>query len=173
MFETHSTTEDNEAGRGTGWLPGLLSETGRAQAAELGARRRDDDLAAVFCSDLDRAVQTLSIAFGGTPTPRLLDWRLRECDYGRLNGTREVGAHASRLPYLDQPYPGGESWRGAVARIGRFLDDLPTRWDGTRVLVVGHVATRWGFDHHLNGAPLERLAREDFDWQPGWEYDIS
>jgi len=31
VFETHSTTEDNEAGRATGWLPGRLSEQGRVQ----------------------------------------------------------------------------------------------------------------------------------------------
>jgi hypothetical protein len=36
VFETHSTTEDNEAGRATGWLPGRLSPRGRAEAAELG-----------------------------------------------------------------------------------------------------------------------------------------
>jgi 2,3-bisphosphoglycerate-dependent phosphoglycerate mutase len=55
VFETHSTTEDNEAGRATGWLPGRLSEQGRAQARELGRRRAGDGIAAVFCSDLRRA----------------------------------------------------------------------------------------------------------------------
>jgi hypothetical protein len=32
VFETHSTTEDNEQGRATGWLPGRLSDRGRLQA---------------------------------------------------------------------------------------------------------------------------------------------
>lgn len=63
VFETHSTTEDNEAGRATGWLPGRLSEQGRAQARELGRRRARDGIAAVFCSDLRRAVQTAELAF--------------------------------------------------------------------------------------------------------------
>jgi len=48
VFETHSTTEDNEAGRATGWLPGRLSEQGRAQARELGRRRAQGGIAAVF-----------------------------------------------------------------------------------------------------------------------------
>jgi len=47
VYETHSTTLDNEAGIATGWLPGELSETGRRQARELGERRRDDGIAAV------------------------------------------------------------------------------------------------------------------------------
>jgi alpha-ribazole phosphatase/probable phosphoglycerate mutase len=29
VFETHSTTVDNEEGRATGWLPGQLSGRGR------------------------------------------------------------------------------------------------------------------------------------------------
>jgi len=48
--------------------------------------------------------------------------------------------------------------------------DLPLRWSGRRVLVIGHVATRWGLEHALLGTPLEDLASRDFDWQPGWEY---
>jgi broad specificity phosphatase PhoE len=71
---------------------------------------------------------------------------------------------------LLRPYPGGESWRQAVARVARFLDDLPSRWDGQRVLVIGHMATRWALDHVLGGMPLEDLAAADFAWRPGWEY---
>jgi broad specificity phosphatase PhoE len=174
VYETHSTTLDNEAGIATGWLGGQLSATGRAEAAELGRRRRSDGLAAVFCSDLARAVQTASIAFEGTSIPVLLDWRLRECDYGSLNGGPAKQLHAHRAEYLDRPYPGGETWRQATARVGRFLADLPLlpaqRWSGQRVLVIGHVATRWGLEIALLGAPLEDLINRDFDWQPGWEY---
>jgi 2,3-bisphosphoglycerate-dependent phosphoglycerate mutase len=60
-----------------------------------------------------------------------------------------------------------------VDRVGRFLADLPLRWDGQRVVVIGHVATRWGLDHHLNGVPLETLVDEDFACPPGWEYRLS
>lgn len=63
VFETHSTTEDNERGVATGWLPGKLSAAGRDQAGEMGERRRADRIAAVFTSDLARAVETVSIAF--------------------------------------------------------------------------------------------------------------
>lgn len=50
--------------------------------------------------------------------------------------------HAARRQHLDLPYPGGESWRQAVTRVGRFLSDLPLRWQGQRGLIIGHVATR-------------------------------
>jgi broad specificity phosphatase PhoE len=173
VFETHATTVDNEQGRATGWLPGQLAERGRAQARQLGLRRASDGITAVFSSDLTRAAQTALIAFGGSAIPVLYDWRLRECDYGRRNGMPVAGLHTGRRAHLDRPYPDGESWRQAVARVGRFLDDLPLRWEGRRVLVIGHVATRWGLDHFIGGVPLEDLAGQDFAWQEGWEYRLG
>lgn len=77
VFETHSISEDNEAGFASGWNHGRLSERGRLLAAELGDRRRDDGLAVVFSSDLRRAAETAEIAFAAGSVPILLDWRLR------------------------------------------------------------------------------------------------
>jgi 2,3-bisphosphoglycerate-dependent phosphoglycerate mutase len=82
VFETHSMTGDNERGIATGWLPGSLSLRGRELARDLGARRRNDCLVAVFTSDLRRAVETTAIAFESVNVPVLHDWRLRECDFG-------------------------------------------------------------------------------------------
>jgi 2,3-bisphosphoglycerate-dependent phosphoglycerate mutase len=165
--------EDNENGIATGWLPGRLSAVGRVQAAELGRRRAADGITAVFSSDLARATETAAIAFGGTAAPVLLDWRLRECDYGLLNGSPAAQLHAHRADYADKPYPDGESWRQATTRMRSFVADLLAHWSGRRVLVIGHVATRWGLDLRLLGVPLEELARREFSWQPGWEYTAT
>ena len=86
VFETHSTSIDNELGIATGWNQGELSETGRLQARQLGERRRDDGIAVAFTSDLHRAVETAAIAFAGSSLPVVPDRRLRECNYGALNG---------------------------------------------------------------------------------------
>jgi 2,3-bisphosphoglycerate-dependent phosphoglycerate mutase len=124
----------------------------------------------VFASDLHRAFETAVLAFEGATIPILLDWRLRECDYGRMTRMPAADMHRDRVQYLETPYPDGESWQEAVTRVGGFLADLPSRWDGKRVLVIGHVATRWAFDHFLHGVPLEHLMGEEFQWQEGWEY---
>ena len=78
VFETHSWSEDNDNGRASGWNHSRLSPKGRALAAELGDRRRNDGISAVFTSDLRRAVETAEIAFASTELPILHDWRLRE-----------------------------------------------------------------------------------------------
>jgi broad specificity phosphatase PhoE len=173
IFETHSISEDNEAGIASGWLPGRLSATGCELAAALGRRRADDGLAAVFSSDLGRALETAAIAFAQADVPLLADWRLRECDYGTLNGALAEEVHANRSAYLDQPYPGGESWRAATDRVGRFLNDLALRWDGARVLVIGHVATRMGLERFILQKDLAELISSEFVWQEGWEYSLE
>ena len=168
VIETHSTSEDNEAGIATGWLPGRLSARGREQAAELGQRRRDDGLDAVFISDLRRAVETAEIAFAGSPLPVAADERLRECDYGELNGTS--GPVRDRLAHIDLPYPGGESWRQAVERVAGFLEELRVERAGDRLLVIGHSATRLALEVVANGRDLGEAVAEPFVWRPGWEY---
>ena len=101
MFETHSISEDNELGLASGWTHGPLSEQGRELARGLGARRRDDGIDTVFASDLHRALETAILAFEGETIPILLDWRLRECDYGQLTRQPAVEMHRDRDQYLD------------------------------------------------------------------------
>lgn len=63
VFETYSISDDNEAGRASGWNHSWLSPGGRQLAAELGRRRRDDG-------------ETVRIAFDAGEPPLFLDWRL-------------------------------------------------------------------------------------------------
>ena len=173
VFETHALTTDNESGTATGWLGGTLSERGRTLAAELGARRRHDGIDAVYASDLARAVETAETAFGGTGIPVELDRRLREIDYGELNGAPVAAVERERRNRVDVAFPGGESYRDATSRVASFLDEARTRHAGGRILLVGHTATRWALDHLLAGEPLERVVTEPFDWQEGWEYVLG
>ena len=170
VFETHALTTDNERGIATGWLGGVLSERGRAFAAELGARRGHDGIDVVLCSDLARAVETAEIAFGQRSIPVRLDWRLREIDYGDLNGAPADAVARERLRRVDVPFPGGESYREATERMQALLDELVTNRRDRRVLLIGHTATRWALDHLLDGTPLEDLVVAPFDWRQGWEY---
>lgn len=175
-YETHSTTLDNEAGIATGWLPGELSDLGRERAAALGERIADRAPDAIYCSDLGRAVQTVSIALErlGTEIPVLLDWRLRECDYGQLNGAPSADVHHDRLRYERNPYPGGESWDGATARAAAAVRDAAARHPDGTIMIIGHVATRFGIRRACRDVtPLATMITEPFEWQPGWAYELE
>ena len=174
VFETHSTTTDNERWVASGWLDGQLSPLGRRQAKELGERRAERrGIVAVFCSDLGRAVETAQIAFGGRGLPIFHDWRLRECNYGMLNGTRRRAARgradeARPRPVLRAARATPRSSRacGASSRISRRgIADK-------RIVVIGHSATKWALDHLLEGTPLDELVEGSFRWQPGWLYTL-
>jgi broad specificity phosphatase PhoE len=173
VYETHATTVDNERGRATGWLPGELSPRGREGARELGERRRADGIDIVFSSDLQRAVDTAKIAFAGTKIPLHQDARLRECDYGELNGAPREEVEAIRIEHVETPFPGGESYTDVVGRTREFLVDLLRDHDGTRVLVIAHGANRLALDHLLRGESLHDLVERQFEWQPGWEYRLD
>jgi 2,3-bisphosphoglycerate-dependent phosphoglycerate mutase len=140
----------------------------------MGRRRRNDNLAAIFTSALRRCSETAEIAFGDSDIPILYDWRLRECDFGIRNGRPSAELRPDREDYLDRPYPGGESLRQAVRRVTGLLADLPTRWSGRRVMLIGHVATQRALGHVINGVPLGELTAADFHWREHcWEYRLG
>lgn len=171
VYETHAPTPDNAKGVISGWNDTPLAEDGRQLARQLGARRRDTGIAAVFSSDFRRAVETAETAFAGTGVPLLRDVRLRECNYGELNGCPATVLDAVRPDHVDLPFPGGgQSFRQVLDATADFLQDLRSDWDGARVLVVAHSANKWSLDCLLAGAVLEELVSKPFAWQEGWQY---
>jgi alpha-ribazole phosphatase/probable phosphoglycerate mutase len=173
IFETHSTTFDNEAGIASGWFDVRLSPRGEEQARDLGVRRRGDRLAAVFCSDFRRAIQTADIAFGDRGVPIVHDQRLREVDYGALTRRPAGEIDAQRMAYLTSPFPGGESYEQAVQRVAGWLEDASrVHPDGT-VLVIGHRATFYALEHLAGRIPLDEVVAAPWRWQPGWTYRVS
>lgn len=171
IYETHATTTDN-GGISTGWLPGHLSARGRREARALGERRRSQDIAAVFSSDLYRSVETAQVAFPDGRPPIHQDARLRECDYGELNGQPSQLVAARRARHLDDPFPGGQSYRQVLAATDAFLHDLARDWDGRRILVIAHTANQWALDCLLAGTSLQDLLKAPFIWQAGWSYTL-
>jgi broad specificity phosphatase PhoE len=165
IFEYHSTSTDNEAGVASGWRDPPLSDKGREQAEELGARHQGEQIDAVFPSDLRRAVETAEIAFpNGMPIHP--DRRLREYNYGTMTGSAPDVIHTERPNRVDKAFPEGESLSDVAERVRDFLDDLVRDWDGKRVVIIGHGATKLALDHVLGGMSLEDAAAQTFTWEP-------
>ena len=160
-FAHAAVSTDDEAGRIAGWRPDPLSPYGRSQALELGQRWRGGGLAAVFCSDLPRATETVEIAFAGFRIPIHRDTRLRDCDYGSLAGrsVTELVEH-DRLRCAD-PFPGGQSYQQVVDQTRRFLRDLAAAWDGREIMIVAHRINRLALTHLLTGRRLAELIERD------------
>ena len=173
VFATHATSLDNEWGLASGWFDADLSPLGIEQAQELGARYAEERFDAIFCSDQLRAFRTAAIAFGDRDIPIIRDRRLRECDYGEMTRRPMADVEAAKPAHITIPFPGGESYEQAAARIGVFLRELVARHPGGRVLIIGSRATHYGLEHWIHRVPLLQAVTTPFQWQPGWSYSLD
>lgn len=172
IFESHSTTTDNETKKAAGWNDVQLALSGQKQAWQMGERYQNQHFDAIFCSDLQRSYKTAEIAFGDK-FPIIQDRRLRECNYGKLNGTDKDLVFSQRAQHLTEPFPDGESYTQTMQRMKAFLDDLQRDYQDKTVLIIGHRATQYGLEHWLNRKTLEQAVLEPWQWQPGWRYNLS
>lgn len=172
-FESHGTTPDNEARRSSGWGDVDLSELGRRQAAELVERCRDRGLTAIFCSDLQRSVKSAIPLANALRLPIYIDSRLRECDYGDMEGAPSSVVETERPNRISKPFPNGESYKQCLERMESFFDWLRGTFDGQTVLIIGHRATQYGVASFTEGKSLEASIAEVWKWQPGWQYQLQ
>lgn len=169
-FAAHSTTADNEKGLASGWKDDELSELGVNQSKQLGERFKDIKIDLICCSDLKRAVDTVQIAFGGE-IPVLIDKRLRELNYGFLNGKPKEEVEPMKVKCIKEPFPNGESYNQAMERTQDFYKELKENYLNKTVLIVGHRVTQYGLDTLINNKTIEELIDVPFKWQPYWEYE--
>ena len=172
IFETHSTSLDNEAHQSSGHYDVELSPLGIQQSKELGERYKDEHFDAIFRSDLQRAYKTAEIAFGNK-FPIIKDARLRECDYGDFTRRPSKEVEAEKPKRIKEPFPNGESYEQTSERMKSFLQDLLRDYDGKKVMLIGHIATQYGLEHWVNGLPLEQVIPAPWKWQPGWTYELE
>lgn len=172
VFETHSTSLDNEVGVASGHADVDLSPRGEREAAALGARRRGEGIEIVYASDLRRSWRTAEIAFGMSSAAIVRDSRLRECDYGHLTGRPVAEIDSLREQAVAEPFPGGESYNQVVLRMTPWLEEIRS-CAVRRLIVVGHRATLYALEHLLLGTQVLEAVRRPFIWRPGWAYQLG
>jgi probable phosphoglycerate mutase len=121
----HGATDWSDAGRLNGWTDVPLNDRGRLQARSLAERIEGREFAGVWSSDLARAADTARLAL----REPVLDPRLRELDFGALEGSRweECQLHVQRALAAFDGFqaPGGESVAGLRSRVLRLVESLP------------------------------------------------
>ena len=85
IYFVHGTTTDNINHKSTGWLNGKLSEKGIEQSIKLREQINLNEIDLVISSDLKRAIDSAKYTFKDSKVI-LHDKRIRECNYGDLNG---------------------------------------------------------------------------------------
>jgi 2,3-bisphosphoglycerate-dependent phosphoglycerate mutase len=163
---------------------GSLTVEGRAQAAELGDSLRGRRVAAVWCSDASRAVQTAEIAAARLGVPVTARKALREVfigdllgqafDYGRVEAVCEQWYAGS----TDVCFENGESGQDVLDRHRETFEEIADLHRGETVLVVGHqtalgfvvpqlvpgLSVQWARDHELANTESIELQNDADGW---------
>ena len=173
-YFVHGTTFDNEAKKATGWLPGELSPKGISQANALKETISGNDIEIVFCSDLNRAITSANIVFG-EEKEIIHDPRLRECNYGDLDG--KENSLVIYEDHITSPFPNGESMMDVEKRIKSVLDILKENYNNKHIGIVAHKAPQLAIEVLTQNKTWETAIAEDWRktkaWQPGWNYILN
>lgn len=135
----HGETNENAQGIVQGWTDTALNEKGLAQAAEA-ADNFNQDIEAIFSSDLQRATQTAEEFRKHYPTlPYFEDLRIRERDFGDAAGTHRDNHDWEHFWSAKDTtkIPNAETLNEFNDRIRDFLEYLKTK-DYSKVLIVAH-----------------------------------
>jgi probable phosphoglycerate mutase len=142
----HGETEWNRDGRIQGHLDIALSATGRWQARRLGQALAEEAIAAVYASDLSRALETAQAVARGRDRPVVTDTGLRERGFGSFEGLSYAQIHA-RWPELGERWrrrdpafgaPGGETLESFYERSVATASRLAAGHPGETIALVAH-----------------------------------
>ncbi|HEY5972651.1 MAG TPA: histidine phosphatase family protein [Pseudoxanthomonas sp.] len=167
LLARHGETPWNAEGRYQGQIDIPLSPLGESQAAALGERLRNVDIARAVASPLSRARRTAELALGEARIPMLtIDPDLQEIAHGEWEGllASEINdKDPARLrAWREEPetvlMPGGESLRQVLDRswqgLARASEGLG---DGDTLLVVAHDAVNRVILCRVLGLPISKV----------------
>jgi len=145
----HTTTDWNSVGRIQGHADIALNKQGTSEAEALGVLLLNQGIGLIVSSDLMRAKETAEIINWSLNVPLLLDKRLRECSFGKLQGltkTEAVKQYGDTIiKNWDDQFSaynfhsfGGEERNQVLARHLAVLKSIAKENKGKTVLIVGH-----------------------------------
>lgn len=173
IYFVHGTTYDNASKKCSGWKQVELNDLGKEQAKNLGKVNAPVKFDIIFTSDLIRAIDSANIAF--PDVPKIQDKRLRECNYGLLDG--EDKKLIVYEDHIDIPFPNGESLKDVENRVRDFISYLQENYQGKTIGIVSHRAPQLAFEVITKNITWEEANKNDWRktgaWQPGWKYNID
>lgn len=173
IYFVHGTTTDNIEHKSTGWLPGELSKKGIEQSIKLKEQINLNEIDLVISSDLKRAIDSAENIFKESKEI-IHDKRIRECNYGELNG--KDSSLVKYEEHIDIKFPNGESLKDVEERVRDFCNYLLENYDGKTVALVAHKAPQLALEVITKNISWEEAIDKDWrktkSWQPGWEYEI-
>ena len=164
----HGRTVWNAAGKIQGSTDIELTEEGRQMAEETAKNIENIHFDAIYSSPLKRAYETACILKGNRQMEVVKDDRLRELNFGVLEGTsfmniKEGGADGRYSVFFTRPElyerpEGGESLEELCERGHSFLEMLyETYPEDARIMIVAHGAMNKALLKNIRGLEMKDL----------------
>ncbi len=155
-----------------------LTDEGRALARKVAEDISDIRFDAIYSSPLMRAYETACILRGDRALEIVCDDRIREMDFGVLEGKSFHYIHSEGIdprysvffshPEAFERPQGGESMAEVCARAASFIDDIRGRHGASeRIMIVAHGTSNKAMMKHLRG-----LEMKDF-WYGGLQKNCA
>ena len=63
----------------------------------------------------------------------------------------------------------------AVQRVGNFLQEVVRDYDSKTIIIIGHVATKYGLEYWSSSDSLEDIVQASWEWRdiPIWHYQFD
>jgi alpha-ribazole phosphatase/probable phosphoglycerate mutase len=142
----HGETEWNKQRRFQGNKDISLNKLGQSQAQQLAIRLQDENIAAIYASDLIRAKKTADIIANEHGLSVIETAKLREINFGEWEGLTfsdletnySQGFNAWQDDPLEIAPPGGETLADFQERILPKLRKIITQYQEETILIVAH-----------------------------------
>jgi alpha-ribazole phosphatase/probable phosphoglycerate mutase len=137
----HGETKENRLGLIIGQNPGHLSTTGKQSLVNL---KKSIDLLhidVVYSSDLKRCVDSAKLLFTGRNVDIKLESRLREINFGDLQGKPFSALKGDYLHDIGRKFPGGESNEEFIKRTIDAVNDIVKSKSAKDIVIICHSGT--------------------------------
>jgi isoleucyl-tRNA synthetase len=132
-----------------------LTLKGRNQITKVAKALKKEKIDLIFSSDLLRTKETSEIVAGLLQKEIIFDKRLREINFGSLNGEK-IEAYVKFTPSLEEKFilkfpEGGESLNDVRKRLYEFISFVENNYQNKKILIVSHETPLWLFWSILRG----------------------
>jgi 2,3-bisphosphoglycerate-dependent phosphoglycerate mutase len=178
----HGQTSYNKKRIFTGWEDSELTEEGMKECEKIAEQLSNEKPTKAYTSDLKRAQHTLYLVLGADrdKIPIVIDARIKERDYGDLNGKSKVETekkYPKEYPLWHRSYdvspPNGESIKDVEKRVFDFLDDeLPTLKKDDIVFMSVHGNSLRPIRRYFEKISVEEMCSFEHPFAKVYKYEI-
>lgn len=154
-----------------------LTSNGEKQIMKVAKELAKKNIDFIVTSPLLRTKQTAEILSNILRVPIIVDLRLREIDFGVLNGKSIKEYDKLYEDQYDQYFKApenGESLDDVRKRMISVILDLEEKYEGKTILIVSHQDPLWALCGEMQGLSKKQTAEnEEFNFEPGEYKEIE